>query len=352
EYQGNYRLVFESGVFTIKKRPVVLRWSKDDFTYDGNIKTISAKVVNAVTREAEESEQNHGLMAQAEELDEVYVEDYANNAKTDAGEYVAEALTLGGKDADNYTLKDAKHPWRIRKAAAVISAEDETVIYDGNVHRLTGVLEQGVGTVSSRGNGKTNAGVYTVVFTVPETKNYTSAELPATLRILPKSAEDPADPMTEIPDMEISSPEDETYNSTSFTPVLTVADRVMNNGKQLVRGRDYELYYRNNVDAGTAEVIVGFMGNYTGNVAKTFEIRPAPVTLKVKDASSRIGEPLVTPSYRIVSGRMYGNDLPGELVYRTGKMTVPGKYPITAKLADGVGNTNYKITIRPGVYTL
>ena len=44
------------------------------------------------------------------------------------------------------------------------------------------------------------------------------------------------------------------------------------------RNVDYTLSYLNNVNAGTATLIVTFKGNYTGTYKKSFKIKPAPIS--------------------------------------------------------------------------
>ena len=50
---------------------------------------------------------------------------------------------------------------------------------------------------------------------------------------------------------------------------------VIAEGKVLENGVDYTLTYRNNVDPGTATVVVSFIGNYAGMMERTFEIKKA-----------------------------------------------------------------------------
>lgn len=48
---------------------------------------------------------------------------------------------------------------------------------------------------------------------------------------------------------------------------------VMDNETTLVKGVDYTLEYKDNVNVGTATVIVHFIGNYSGEKSQTFEIK-------------------------------------------------------------------------------
>ena len=83
---------------TVKKRPVILSWSKDEFTYDGTNKEVTATVENVVSG------------------DIVNINYYEDNIKINAGEYEAIAL---GVDNEYYTIENGtniNHKWKINKA--------------------------------------------------------------------------------------------------------------------------------------------------------------------------------------------------------------------------------------------
>lgn len=71
-----------------------------------------------------------------------------------------------------------------------------------------------------------------------------------------------------------------TLNQTSYTfdgsekkPTVTVKD----GSKTLANGTDYSASYSNNINVGTATVIVTGKGNYSGTLSKNFTINPKPV---------------------------------------------------------------------------
>lgn len=66
-------------------------------------------------------------------------------------------------------------------------------------------------------------------------------------------------------------------------------------GTVLTEGIDYTLEYRDNVNVGTANVIVHFIGNYIGEKSHTFEIKKKTSTGSGSGGGSRI-QPTVTPS--------------------------------------------------------
>lgn len=59
------------------------------------------------------------------------------------------------------------------------------------------------------------------------------------------------------------------YNGKSKTPDVTV----MSGSKELSKGKDYTVSYKNNKNIGKATVIVRGRGNYTGKITKTFTIK-------------------------------------------------------------------------------
>mgnify|MGYP000166423009 CR=1 FL=1 len=88
---------------TVKKRPVILSWSTDEFTYDGTDKEVTATVENVVSG------------------DIVNINSYEDNVKRNAGEYEAIAL---GVDNEYYTIENGtniNHKWKINKAERTIN---------------------------------------------------------------------------------------------------------------------------------------------------------------------------------------------------------------------------------------
>ncbi|MBO4681149.1 MAG: hypothetical protein J5623_04540, partial [Clostridiales bacterium] len=77
---------------------------------------------------------------------------------------------------------------------------------------------------------------------------------------------------------------DKTYTGEAVTqtPVVTF------NGKQLTEGTDYRITYANNIDAGTATVVISGTGNYGGAKTVTFEILKKANTLTVKGKTAKV----------------------------------------------------------------
>ena len=90
------------------------------------------------------------------------------------------------------------------------------------------------------------------------------------------------------------------YTGQALRPAVTVKAKPGGKTVTLEEGKDYKAYYKNNVKAGTATVIVKGKGNYTGTLQKTFTIKPVKI-LKVTldaDRAAYTGEP-VTPGVTV-----------------------------------------------------
>ncbi len=100
-----------------------------------------------------------------------------------------------------------------------------------------------------------------------------------------------SDPDPSYGGIEISDPSDQVYNGDYQLPEIAVTD---SEGNSLQRDVDYTVTYGNNVNVTSADnpatVIVRGIGNYSGEVVKTFQITPAEATVVVNDSSKVYGE--------------------------------------------------------------
>lgn len=77
------------------------------------------------------------------------------------------------------------------------------------------------------------------------------------------------EPKTIVGSTIISGLSEQIYTGKEICPKITVS---MKNGKKLVEGKDYILSYEDNIDVGTATILVSYIGNYTGNDFEYFLI--------------------------------------------------------------------------------
>lgn len=95
-----------------------------------------------------------------------------------------------------------------------------------------------------------------------------------------------------IEELSISSISDQTYTGNEIKPKVTIKD----GSNTLTENVDYTLIYIDNTKVGEAKIKITGIGNYEGNVIKTFNIKEQQVTVKtIEDLSvSNIGNQVFT----------------------------------------------------------
>lgn len=118
---------------------------------------------------------------------------------------------------------------------------DYTVLYDKNVNAGTALV-----TVIGKGSYTDNV-----------TDTFVIEPLPADFR-----------------NMEIRfTPENMTYTGSAAEPEVTVV--LKSSGTALVNGKDYDVKFYNNINAGEGTAVVSTKGNFSGNLSTVFAIVPA-----------------------------------------------------------------------------
>lgn len=136
-------------------------------------------------------------------------------------------------------------------------------------------------------------------------KNYTGTRT-LTIKALPK---------TEVKSMAVALAKDTSFTYNGKEHMLTVATPGAENGKQLTvtdkktkavltEGKDFVLSYGNNINAGTAKIRITGQGVYSGNVQKTFKIRPAVWTGRKTDGVKKFR---ITNADDLAKGYEYTN---------------------------------------------
>jgi|GEM_PF-1102119 len=90
---------------------------------------------------------------------------------------------------------------------------------------------------------------------------------------------------TSITTGQVSNISNQVYDGTPKTPSVTVSIDTVSGNMLLVEDEDYTLQYQNNVNAGTAKVVVTGMDKYTGVLEKTFTIAKADQAMSVSPNS-------------------------------------------------------------------
>ena len=199
-------------------------------------------------------------------------------AKTDAGTYTVYYKVTG--DANHNDVAAASFDVTIAKAALTsVTLNQTNLVYNKTEQTVSAVsVKAGDLTVAAAdydvtGNKQTAAGTYTATVTAKAESNFTG-EATAQWTI---AAADAATSFTLT-----LNPETFIYDGTEKKPAVTVKD----GSAVLTEGTDYTVAYENNVNAGTATVIVTGMGNYSGTKTATFTITRIVFAIEAEDAEN------------------------------------------------------------------
>ena len=145
------------------------------------------------------------------------------------------------------------------------------------------------------------------------------------------------------------------------SPITQAPSDVSVGGIRLVAGTDYTVSWNNNINVGTASVIITGKGNYTGSVTKTFDIVKAmnPMTVKGKTASVKYDRLKKKKQTKQIKSVLKLSNNQGNVTFKkaggnkkitinkkTGKVTIQkglckGTYKVKIKI-KAAGNHNYK----------
>ena len=148
------------------------------------------------------------------------------------------------------------------------------------------------------------------------------------------------DKKVDIKDLSFSKIEDQNYTSKPITPSITIKDKT----KALTENVDYTLTYINNTDVGEASIFVKGIGNYTGTVTKTFNIKSAGTNNKID---------ITKLSFTDVENQMYlGFKITPDIKVRNGNTTLKQNTDYTLKYYNNINVGKATIEIKGiGNYT-
>ena len=96
-----------------------------------------------------------------------------------------------------------------------------------------------------------------------------------------------SNPKINIENAQINIEQDNiTYTGVEQKPTISIIIE----GKELVEGKDFEVEYKDNINAGTATVVIKGIGDYEGAVEKTFEIQKATLVATYEGEEIICGE--------------------------------------------------------------
>lgn len=231
----------------------------------------------------------------------------------------APSVTINDPTEMTYTGSPCVQGVSVKDSEANLTFDDISVTYENNI----------------------NVGTATIIYTG---KNNYTGEIRKNFKITEASITD--DMIANIPSV--------TYNTRAHTPDVTVTF----NGSTLEAGKDYDVAYTNNINAGTATVTVTGKGNFTGTASKTFTINKAGLTLNPCTISELCTETdlktRTLPSDFFLAGETetgFSIKLTavegGDDIFAVAPAVVEGENKITFRLKNEVGAATFTVTVTP-----
>lgn len=231
----------------------------------------------------------------------------------------APSVTINDPTDKTYTGSPCVQGVSVKDSEAKLTFDDISVTYENNI----------------------NVGTATIIYTG---KNNYTGEIRKNFKITEASITD--DMIANIPSV--------TYNTKPHTPDVTVTFE----GSTLEAGKDYDVAYTNNINAGTATVTVTGKGNFTGTASKTFTINKAGLTLNPCTISELCTETdlktRTLPSDFFLAGETetgFSIKLTavegGDDIFAVAPAVVEGENKITFRLKNEVGAATFTVTVTP-----
>ena len=231
----------------------------------------------------------------------------------------APSVTINDPTDKTYTGSPCVQGVSVKDSEAKLTFDDISVTYENNI----------------------NVGTATIIYTG---KNNYTGEIRKNFKITEASITD--DMIANIPSV--------TYNTRAHTPEVTVTFE----GSTLKAGKDYDVAYTNNINAGTATVTVTGKGNLTGTASKTFTINKAGLTLNPCTISELCTETdlkiRTLPSDFFLAGETetgFSIKLTavegGDDIFAVAPAVVEGENKITFRLKNEVGAATFTVTVTP-----
>ena len=231
----------------------------------------------------------------------------------------APSVMINDPTDKTYTGSPCVQGVSVKDSEAKLTVDDISVTYENNI----------------------NVGTAIIIYTG---KNNYTGEIRKNFKITEASITD--DMIANIPSV--------TYNTRAHTPEVTVTFE----GSTLEAGKDYDVAYTNNINAGTATVTVTGKGNFTGTASKTFTINKAGLTLNPCTISELCTETdlktRTLPSDFFLAGETetgFSIKLTavegGDDIFAVAPAVVEGENKITFRLKNEVGAATFTVTVTP-----
>ena len=264
---------------------------------------------------------------------------------------VTGTITVTISGIGNYT-GTVTRTYEITPKAYTVTTDSAKKVYDGTAltagGHVNGLVEGetvSFKTTGSQTNEGTSDNTYELRFkgTAVETNYKHGKDSIGKLTVKKQSIDPGTDPEKPNPNylgIEISNPSDEVYDGKEHKWSPTVVDKT---GKELIVGTDYAVEYATSdfTNAGTINVTITGIGNYTGKVTRTYSITPREYTITTLDGT-KVYDGKALTNFGLVDGIVYGETYSFKT---TGSQTEVGTSDNTYEFKwDGTAKkSNYKL---------
>lgn len=204
--------------------------------------------------------------------------------------------------------------------------------------------------------GSVGQNEFATEYYIPETEDYKEVRVEVTVKINVKPQ--PVNSKTSKVTVKVNIRNYYAYNG---KPWVLDNPVIKDGNKTLVQGKDYTISYKNNINVGTASMMVTFKGNYDGVITKNFVIKKE--NQKISGVSSNITKTYSKKTFTLkpkASGTITyksSNSKVATVGKTTGKVTLKGygKATITITVKSTKYNTVTKkvvLTVKPVKATL
>ncbi len=355
ETQGNYTVVYESGTFTITAQTINPGTDPEnpDSAYNGvQIGTLDDVVYNGTSQQQKPTVTDKEGTALIEGTD--YEVSFSDDT-TNVGEVTVTVTGIG-----NYT-GEVTRTYNITPATVTVTvkAEDSGKVYGTTDPELTatvtGLNEDDTVEYSVTRTEGEDVGSYEIKATGEETQgNYTVVYESGTFTITAQTINpgtDPENPDSAYNGVQIGTLDDVVYNGTSQQQKPTVTDK---EGTALIEGTDYEVSFSDDTtNVGEVTVTVTGIGNYTGEVTRTYNITKRDVILTASSAEKVYDGTPLTATEVTVEGDGF---VEGEVSNLTATGTITNVGSVTNGISYTYGDNyktgNYNLTKINGTLTV
>ncbi len=141
------------------------------------------------------------------------------------------------------------------------------------------------------------------------------------------------------------------YTGQALTPAVVLTKQGME-VTSLTEGTDYTVSYKDNVNAGTATVVVQGKGEYAGSITQTFTIQKADLSKFAYQFKNASGNAVSVSNYQVDYSRKLEDMKPGVIVTYNGNILTEGKeysleYSIDGKqVTDDLVSAKLQVTVK------